>query len=78
MVQLSHPYMTTGKTIALTIQTFFGNVMTLIGIYGPPVVDFTSTTPQQSTLSFFKTSRMVSWAPWKPSPLIIIYTQNEG
>ena len=33
MVQLSHPYMTTGKTIALTIQTFFGNVMTLIGIY---------------------------------------------
>ena len=22
MVQLSHPYMTTGKTIALTIQTF--------------------------------------------------------
>ena len=27
MVQLSHPYMTTGKTIALTIQTFFNNVM---------------------------------------------------
>jgi len=24
MVQLSHPYMTTGKTIALTIQTFVG------------------------------------------------------
>ena len=27
MVQLSHPYMTTGKTIALTRQTFFGKVM---------------------------------------------------
>ena len=27
-VQLSHPYMTTGKTIALTIQTFVGKVMT--------------------------------------------------
>ena len=27
MVQLSHPYMTTGKTIALTRQTFVGNVM---------------------------------------------------
>ena len=27
MVQLSHPYMTTGKTIALTIQTFVGQVM---------------------------------------------------
>ena len=24
-VQLSHPYMTTGKTIALTIQTFVGS-----------------------------------------------------
>ena len=27
MVQISHPYMTTGKTIALTIQTFVGKVM---------------------------------------------------
>ena len=27
MVQLSHPYMTTGKTIALTTQTFVGKVM---------------------------------------------------
>ena len=25
-VQLSHPYMTTGKTIALTTQNFVGNV----------------------------------------------------
>ena len=30
MVQLSHPYMTTEKTIALTIQTFVGKVMSLI------------------------------------------------
>ena len=29
MVQLSHPYMTTGKTIALTRQTFVGKVMSL-------------------------------------------------
>ena len=27
MVQLSHPYMTTGKTIALTRWTFVGKVM---------------------------------------------------
>ena len=27
IVQLSHPYMTTGKTIALTRWTFFGKVM---------------------------------------------------
>ena len=30
MVQHSHPYMTTGKTIALTTQTFVGKVMTLL------------------------------------------------
>ena len=29
MVQLSHPYMTTGKTIALTRWTFIGKVMSL-------------------------------------------------
>ena len=30
MVQLSHPYMTTGKTIALTVRTFVGKVMSLL------------------------------------------------
>ena len=30
MVQLSHPYMTTGKTIALTKWTFVGEVMPLL------------------------------------------------
>ena len=30
MVQLSHPYMTTGKTIALTRQTFVNKVMSLL------------------------------------------------
>ena len=30
MVQLSHPYITTGKTIALTIHTFVGKVMSLL------------------------------------------------
>ena len=30
VVQLSHPYMTTGKTIALTRRTFFGKVMSLL------------------------------------------------
>ena len=29
-VQLSHPYMTTGKTIALTRRTFIGKVMSLL------------------------------------------------
>ena len=30
IVQPSHPYMTTGKTIALTRQTFVGKVMSLL------------------------------------------------
>ena len=30
MVQLSHPYMTTGKTIALTIGTFVSKVVSLL------------------------------------------------
>ena len=30
IVQLSHPYMTTGKTIALTRWTFFGKVVSLL------------------------------------------------
>ena len=30
MVQLSHPYMTIGKTIALTRQTFVGKVLSLL------------------------------------------------
>src|SRR5574341_577567 len=32
MVQLSHPYMTTGKTIALTRCTFVGKVMSLMSL----------------------------------------------
>ena len=30
VVQLSHPYMTTGKTVTLTRQTFVGNIMSLL------------------------------------------------
>ena len=30
MVQLSHLYMTTGKNVALTIQTLFGKVISLL------------------------------------------------
>ena len=33
LVQLSHPYMTTGKTIALTRWAFVANVMSLLFLY---------------------------------------------
>ena len=39
-VQLSHPYMTTGKTIALTRQTFVGKVMSLLLICCRFVITF--------------------------------------
>ena len=39
-VQLSHPYMTTGKTIALTRQTFFGKVMSLLYMLSRLVITF--------------------------------------
>ena len=32
MVQLSHPYMTAGKTVALIVPTFVGKVMPLLFI----------------------------------------------
>ena len=43
MVQLSHPYMTTGKTIALTIWTFVGKVMSrLFNMLSRLVITFAS------------------------------------
>ena len=43
MVQLSHPYMTTGKTIALTIWTFISKVMSLLfNMLSSLVIDFSS------------------------------------
>ena len=39
-VQLSHPYMTTGKTIALTRRTFVGKVMSLFNTLSRLVITF--------------------------------------
>ena len=40
VVQLWHPYMTTGKTIALTRWTFVGKVMFLFNMLSGLVIDF--------------------------------------
>ena len=41
MVQLSHPFMTTGRTTALTRRTFVGKVMSLLfNILSRLVIDF--------------------------------------
>ena len=41
IVQLSHPYMTTGKTVALSRRTFVGKVMSLLfSVLSRLVIDF--------------------------------------
>ena len=40
MVQLSHPYMTNGKTVALTRQNFVGKVMSLLNRLSRFVIAF--------------------------------------
>ena len=53
IVQLSHPYMTTGKTIALTIQTFTGKVMSLLfNILSRFVIAEKAVAPHSSTLAW--------------------------
>ena len=50
MAQLSHVYMTTGKTIALTIRNFVGQVMSLLFNMLSKFVSFPS--KQQTTFNF--------------------------
>ena len=59
MVQLSHPYMTTGKTIALTIWTFVGKVISLL-----------FNTVSGFVIAFLPVSRhlLISWLQWFWSP----------
>ena len=61
MVQLSHPYTTTGKTLALTIQTFVREVMTLLfNMLSRLVIAFL---PRSKLL-------LISW-PQSPSAVIL-------
>ena len=60
IVQLSHPYMTTGKTIALTRQTFVDKVMSLLfNMLSRLVITFL---PRTKCL-------LISWL-WSPSAVI--------
>ena len=57
-VQLSHPYMTTGKTIALTRRTFVGKVMSLL-FNMLPRLNITSL-PRSKRLNFMATVTICS------------------
>ena len=52
IVQLSHPYMATGKTIALTRQTFVGKVMSLLFNMLSKLVMEKAMAPHSSTLAW--------------------------
>ena len=53
IVQLSHPYMTTGKTIALTRQTFVGKVMPLLfNVLSKLVITFLPRSSFQASFNF--------------------------
>ena len=59
MVQLSQPYMTTGKTIALTICTFVGRVMSLLfNTLSRFVIAFL---PRSNSLWFHGSSHHLQW-----------------
>ena len=65
MVQLSHPYMITGKTITLTRWTFVGKVMSLLfNMQSRLVVAFL---PRSNHLliSWLKSPSAVIWEPEK-------------
>ena len=60
-VQLSHPYMATGKTIALTSRTFVGKVISLL-----------FNIPSRLVITFLPRSKrlLISW-PQSPSAVIL-------
>ena len=61
--QLSHPYMTTGKTIALTRQTFVGKVMSLLfNVLSRLVITFL---PRSKRLLIYGCSHHLQWF-WSP------------
>ena len=63
IVQLSHPYVTTGKTIALSSRTFIGKVMTLLfNMLSKLVITFL---PRNKHLSFHSCSQHLQWF-WSP------------
>ena len=66
-VQLSHPYMTTGKTIALTRWTFVGKVMSLL-----------FNTLSRLVITFLPRSKrlLISWLQ-SPSAVILKPPQNK-
>ena len=72
MVQLSHPYMTTGKTIALTRQTFVSKVVSLLfNMLSRLVIAFLSRSKHLLT-SWLKSSSAVILEPPKIKSVTVL------
>ena len=70
IVQLSHPYMTTGKTIALTRRTFVGKVMSLLfNMLSRLVITLNTVSPRRNRL-------LISWLQ-SPSAVILEPRKNK-
>ena len=64
-VQLSHPYMTTGKTIALTTQTLVGKVMSLLlNMLSRLIITFLPRS-KRLLVSWLQSPSAVIWSPQK-------------
>uniref|UniRef100_A0AC11E9N4 Uncharacterized protein n=2 Tax=Ovis aries TaxID=9940 RepID=A0AC11E9N4_SHEEP len=71
MVQLSHPYMTTEKTIALTRRTFIGKVMSLLfNILSRLVIAFLPRS-KRFLISWLQSPCAVIWEPKKIKSLTV-------
>ena len=66
MVQLPHPYMTTGKTIALTRRTFAGKVMSLL-----------FSMLSRFVIAFLPRSKHL-WISWMQSPSAVIFNSVQS
>ena len=65
IVQLSHPYMTTGKTLTLTRQTFVGKVMSLLFNTLPMFVIAFLSRSMHLIISWLQSPSAVIWEPKK-------------
>ena len=74
-VQLSHPYMTTGKTIALTRQTFVGKVMSLLfNMLSRLVITFIPRSKKHLLISWLQSPSAVILEPPKIKSLFALFS----
>ena len=71
IVQLSHPYMTSGKTIALTRQTFVGKVMSLFFNMLPRLIIAFLPRSKRLLISWLQSPSAVILEPPKINPLTV-------